>query len=113
RLQRDVERHDNEAMRSRGGVLLQASPHLGALATQLAPHDRDVHTIEIAASRGALRTQLTEFILELRRRQENRAPSVAPSRDPAQRVLVLAADDDWRSALARGLRIASHCRKPT
>src|SRR5260370_22245354 len=98
-------------MRRGGSVLAERGLHVGALAAHLAPHDRDVHPIEIAAGRGAFRAQFGELILELRRRQENRAPSVAPLRDPAQCIFILAADDNRRAAFARGLWIASHPRK--
>src|SRR6185437_2224335 len=98
-------------MRPGGGVLPKSRLHLGAIATHLAPHDGDVHPVEVAIGRSALRAQFDKFILQLRRSQENRAPSVAPSRDPAQRIFVLAADDDRRATFARGLRIASYWRK--
>src|SRR5512146_3083217 len=78
RSQPGVHHHDDESMRPGGGVLFEPRLHLGPHAAQLAPHDSDVHPLEVAAGGGALGAQFAQLLLELRRAQENRAPSVAP-----------------------------------
>src|SRR5579871_2892535 len=100
--------HDDEAMGAGGLVFVEAALHGGAIAAQLALEDGDVEAVVIGAGLIAFLAQAEEVFVEHRRRQEDRAPAVAPSRDPAEGVFVLAADKDWRTARLGRFRIHAH-----
>src|SRR5262245_39014108 len=84
--------HYHEAMRA--GILIfpEAALHAPAVAAQFALHNSNIKSTIVTTHAFTLAAQLAEFVPQYRRRQEDRAPTITPPRDPAQSVLVLAAD---------------------
>src|SRR5581483_1373245 len=67
-LELGADQHQDASMGAGGGVLLEPGLHLGALAAQLAAHDRDIEAAEVGACGVAFGAQLAQLIAELRGR---------------------------------------------
>src|SRR5579872_5941591 len=103
--------HNHEAMCAGILVFVQPALHARAIPAQFALHDSDIEAAVVTLRTLAFTAQLAEFAAQYRRRQKDWAPAVAPSRDPAQSVLVLAADQDRWTACLRRFRIHPYRRK--